>query len=1107
MTGYTEGVDFYDEGYDDNDQGVNNRLTLSREKLYGREGEVAKLHSLFAELCGLPCQGEKHSEAQSPVVIVDGYSGSGKSSLVQWFLDQLLSQRKIGGTQNFLLLQGKFEDLQTSDPLSTIANAFKGLCCHLLEEEHRETLDRVRTSLRESLGIDAYALSPVIPNIGELLGKSEDSSLMTVSSLDTGWHRLHYLVQTFLQALCRDDCPIIMFLDDLHWADPASISLLDALLRDSSLRMFMFIGTVRGEELGLDHKVPLLFAEAHKATARKLEKIDLLNLSRRDIGQFVADSLQLRENECESLTNFIYDKTRGNIFFTIQIMEELDRRNILYFSMISFRWEWNLKGANLTTGLSDTMDEAVAGKIQHSPEKMQRALVLASYTRSMFSVQTLYLILSAAGSEIAKEDLIRLLDMAVLEGFLVNRMGSSTYQFAHDRIQQAAYSLVKSGEARDRLRVMIGNKLCEIAEKEGGEDWMIFVAADHLNSCSSREGDVRTLAKLNLLCGEKANAVAAFVPGSIYLRLAIKYLRKIQNHWVSEYDLSLRVFRALSGIELCLGNYLSGEELAQEVMEHAQTLQDRLPTVLSLAAAKGRQDKHEEAFNLCQQVLLELKAIPRRFQALNMVNDHYIIKRKLRMYSDNDIFLLPMLAEKCKMSIVQFLSESQLRAYYCGDMVGFMSCVLRSLRISFEDGLSASSAYSFAAYGLFLDRSCGDHEGALRMARISRQILSRVDDSADSKTAKALALTTISYAIEAWSRPRDEVLLNGHLAHQSGMQSGNVELGFLNWVIANSFAYSTGYPLARVEKSGREILEQLELYSADSILPIFVQVRLPINCFLCCNGRTIDWKELETFETISSNKSDTYRSSLGYLGRLELGLYFGELEFAERMATALQAYVAHEALYAIIVKYVFYSGLTFSGLARKRSRSSKLYRQKASKMSKIMEKHCRTKGLNPLHKSLIMKADLLACKGKDSQEVARAFDQGIEAALKLCFVQDAALGSELAGEYFMSRDHDKARHYFCQAQHLYNEWGATAKVNHLASLRPTYLGTSPLEDTVSKRHIPSNWVSSGLTLSQETCDFQIFSGISSHLELEALPTNLSAQGGTDSRKCVDQTIS
>ena len=274
------------------------------------------------------------------------------------------------------------------------------------------------------------------------------------------------------------------------------------------------------------------------------------------------------------------------------------------------------------------------------------------------------------------------------------------------------------------------------------------------------------------------------------------------------------------------------------------------------------------------------------------------------------------------------------------------------------------------------------------------------------------------------------------------MQSGNVELGFLNWAIANNFAFCTGYPLSRIEKSGREIIAQLELYNADSIIPIFVQVRLPITNFLCCHGTTIDWKELETFESISSNKSDTYRSSFGYLGRLELALYFRELELAERMSRALQPYVSHEAQYVIVVKNIFYSCLTFSGLARKRRGSARQYRSQASKLSKIMEKHCRTKGLNPLHKSLIMKADLLACNSRDVQEVGRAYDQGIEAALKICFVQDAALASELAGEYFMLHDQDKARHYFCQARHLYSEVSTWIRRTFANDWMVTHLKTS-----------------------------------------------------------------
>jgi len=254
------------------------------------------------------------------------------------------------------------------------------------------------------------------------------------------------------------------------------------------------------------------------------------------------------------------------------------------------------------------------------------------------------------------------------------------------------------------------------------------------------------------------------------------------------------------------------------------------------------------------------------------------------------------------------------------------------------------------------------------------------------------------------------------------MESGNVEIGFLNWVIANNFAYTTGYPLEPVEKTGREILQQLQLYSADSVLPIFLQIRLPIRYFLGNEENEIDWEELTNFNPDNNDKSDTYPSSFGFLGRLELALFFGELELAEKMSNGLQQYLVHEASYAIMVKNMFYSGLTFSGLARKGGAKAGRYRSKAASLSRDMDKISRTKGLNPLHKALIMKADLLACHTSDTVKVSRVYDEGIGAAMKLGYVQDAALASEIAGEFFLSMfDHARARQYICQARDLYQE--------------------------------------------------------------------------------------
>lgn len=273
------------------------------------------------------------------------------------------------------------------------------------------------------------------------------------------------------------------------------------------------------------------------------------------------------------------------------------------------------------------------------------------------------------------------------------------------------------------------------------------------------------------------------------------------------------------------------------------------------------------------------------------------------------------------------------------------------------------------------------------------------------------------------SAVRNALNLNRLLA-QAGMESGNVETGFLSWIVANNFAYTTGYPLDTVERTGREIIQQLQLYSADSILPIFLQIRIPIKYFLGAETKELNWELIGAFKPDDGDKSDTYQSTFGYLGRLELSLYFGKLELAERMSCGLQQYLGHEGQYTIIVKNVFYSGLTYSGLARRGGSRAWQYRSKATKLLKEMDRLSRTKGLNSLHKSLMMKADILACDCADMASIANAYDEGIRAALKLGYVQDAALVSEIAGEFFIAMPEDtRARQYICQARDLYQEVG------------------------------------------------------------------------------------
>ena len=372
--------------------------------------------------------------------------------------------------------------------------------CHKLKQDENDqassstnNLSRIRTAVEKSLGSEKASLIAVVPGLLDILGHDdEDTNIQETkilgrysvvsrsSEASTGdsWNRLRYLFLKFFHAICSEECPIIMFLDDLQWADEASLGLLDTLVQDPSLQNFMLVGVVRGNEG--DARLSKFLRDI-EVPPRKIARIELLNLSIDEIGEFIGDTLDLEVDECRELTEIIYGKTRGNIFFSIQTLEELQRRNVLFYSMISFRWEWNLEGVEFENALSSTVVEAVASKIQSLPDKLQRALVIAAYTRSSIDLETLLALMIADGFDIDLRELVGLMDISVLEGLLLNTVGSNVYKFAHDKIQQAAYWLVPSGKERDKLRIMIGKNLVELAHQSSGKEWMIFVAADHVS--------------------------------------------------------------------------------------------------------------------------------------------------------------------------------------------------------------------------------------------------------------------------------------------------------------------------------------------------------------------------------------------------------------------------------------------------------------------------------------------------------------------------------------------------------------------------------------------------------------------------------------------------
>lgn len=394
--------------------------------------------------------------------------------------------------------------------------------------------------------------------------------------------------------------------------------------------------------------------------------------------------------------------------------------------------------------------------------------------------------------------------------------------------------------------------------------------------------------------------------------------------------------------------------------------------------------------------------------------------------SDDEILMLPICEDATNEMVMDLLSQASRRSHLCRNKIEFQFCIGRKLRMTFKFGFTRGSAHAFASYGQLLIDHGNDIENALRMARLSREILAKTDPT--SNAMKPQTLFVVGYWIEAWSCPREHVMETLQEAHTAGMAKGNIEVGFQCIVICNIFAQSAGYPLEPIEKAGSELIEQLRLYNINSVLTYLMASRLSVLCLM--DKKKIDWEELEPSNEVEVVESDLYTRIFSLISRLELGVLFGNVEFAVRMSELIDSIHDFGRSYTCCSKENFYSALAYVELARKTG--SAKHKTKAVEYVKTLRNLSQTRGLNVLHKCLIMEAEVLSLECRDKQTLNDAYDEAIFKAVKMGYIQDAALGSELAGASMVALNEDaRADQYLNQACNLWRDYGATAKVRHI----------------------------------------------------------------------------
>ena len=362
--------------------------------------------------------------------------------------------------------------------------------------------------------------------------------------------RFQLVFRRFIGVFARPEHPLALFLDDLQWLDAATLDLLEDLLTSNDLQHLLLIGAYRDNEVNATH--PLVRKlDAIRQAGAGVQDIVLTPLGRDDLGQLLADSLHCEPERATPLAELIHEKTTGNPFFTIQFISALADEGLLSFDYGERRWVWDLSRIH-AKGFTDNIVELMVGKLNRLPAETQEALQQFACMGNSAEFEMLRMVYPGS-VEGMHDDLWE----AVRSGLIFR--GDDSYRFLHDRVQEAAYSLIPK-DLRAEAHLRIGMLLAAHTPPAKREE-AIFEIVNQLNRGSHLIASVEErerVADLNLIAGRRAKSATAYDAALKYLRAGSALLT--EETWQRNYELVFSIEYLMAECELLTAEMVAAED-------------------------------------------------------------------------------------------------------------------------------------------------------------------------------------------------------------------------------------------------------------------------------------------------------------------------------------------------------------------------------------------------------------------------------------------------------------------------------------------------------------------------------------------------------------------
>ncbi|MGD1805024.1 trifunctional serine/threonine-protein kinase/ATP-binding protein/sensor histidine kinase [Dapis sp. BLCC M126] len=1070
---------------------------LIPEKLYGREKEVSTLLKAF----------DRVTNGTSEMMLVAGFSGIGKTAIVNEVHKPITRQQGY-------FIKGKFDQFNRNIPLSAFVQAFRDLMGQLLSENDVQ-LATWRTKILAAVGENGQVIVEVIPEVEQIIGKQPP---ITELSGAAAQNRFNLLFQKFIQVFATKEHPLVIFLDDLQWTDLASLQLLQLLMNEVNCGYLLILGAYRDNEVFPAHPLMLTLEQIQKAGA-VVNTITLQPLEEMTVNHLLADTLNCSEELAQPLTQLVYQKTKGNPFFTTQFLKALHENGWIQFQPEQGYWECNIAVVR-QLALTDDVVEFMALQLQKLSVETQAVLKLAGCIGNKFDLTTL-----AVVSEKSLGDTAKALWKALQEGLIlpqgqlyklyveqitpvVDDSGqTATYKFLHDRVQQAAYSLIPEDQ-KQITHLQIGQLLLHNTSKTEREE-RIFEIVNQLNMGMDliTEPEQRNeLAHLNLIAGRKAKVANAYAASFEYLMLGIELLPL--DSWLQCYDLTRSLYESAAEVAYLGNNFEEMERLIEVVLKQTPTLLDRIKVYDVKIQGYGSQNEFPKALDVALTVLNSLGfSLP---ESPSQSDIQQALAKNKTFWQEKaplELIGLPEMEMVESKAAMQILSSIIPIAYQVSPPL-FVLSVLKQVDLSLQYGNTDLSAHAYAAYGCILCSMTGEIEEGFDFGQLSLTLLEKFP----AKELKAKSLYPVSAIVTHWRQFLGSTLKPLLECYTYALESG--DLFHTAWAIYmyGYHSYFMGKELSELEQEMTAHSEQISKIRQESVSQIHNICRQAIFNLMGMNdfpwelrGSAYDEQIMVPLAEAANNQTTLCKY---YIQKLILCYWFDDQLTALKIADLVEPYLNAVVGYVDVPLFHFYDSLArLSVLPQIDESEREGILTKVGANQEKMKKWAHHSPSNYLHKFELVEAERHQVLGNKA-EALDYYDRAIAKANENSYIQEEGLGNELAAKFYLNWGKEKiAAGYMQEAYYCYARWGAKAKNSDLEKRYPQLLKPilqqqqvtiTPLETiekiTFVEKFSSTHISTSGNTSISDALDFasilKAAQTISSSIELDRLVTSL-----------------